>query len=259
MNLLTSPNQTAFIKGRFILESVVSAHEVIHIVAKDKAKGVVLKLDHEKAFDKVNLDFLDELLSKRNFSPTFRKLIGLITRGGSVDVKINGVEGNFFTTGRGLHQGDPLSPLLFNFVVDIFTRMLSKVASHNLVRGLCREHVPGGVLSLQYADDTILFMENNLEMARNLKWVLSCFEQVSGMKVNYNKSELVPINLEPEEIDCFREIFDCAIGSFPIKYLGVPLHHDKLKREDLQPIIDKILKRIAGWRGKLLLMQLEFS
>jgi hypothetical protein len=43
-----------------------------------------------------------------------------------------------------------------------------------------------------------------------------------------------------------------VVGSFPIKYLGVPLHHDKLKREDLQPIIDKILKRIARWRGKLL-------
>jgi hypothetical protein len=61
MNLLTYPNQTAFIKGRFILESVVSAHEVIHIVAHDKTKGVVLKLDYKKAFDKVNLYFLDEV------------------------------------------------------------------------------------------------------------------------------------------------------------------------------------------------------
>jgi hypothetical protein len=72
------------------------------------------------------------------------------------------------------------------------------------------------------------------------------------MKVNYNQSELVPINLDPEEILEFKEIFDCLVGSFPIKYLGVPLHYEKLKREDLQPIIDKILKRIAGWRGKLL-------
>jgi hypothetical protein len=130
--------------------------------------------------------------------------------------------------------------------------MLNKAASHNLIRGLCSHHIPGGVISLQYADDTILFMKNNSEMARNLKWVLTCFEQFSGMKVNYNKSELVPINLYPEEILEFKEIFDCLLGSFPIKYLGVPLHYEKLKREDLQPIIDKILKRIAGWRGKLL-------
>jgi hypothetical protein len=98
-------------------------------------------------------------------------LIRLITRGGFVAVKVNGVEGNSFVTGKRLHQGDPLSPLLFNFVVDVFTRMLNKAASHNLIRGLCSHHIPGGVISLQYADDTILFLENNLEMARNLKWV----------------------------------------------------------------------------------------
>lgn len=48
------------------------------------------------------------------------------------------------------------------------------------------------------------------------------------------------------------EIFGCPEGTFPIKYLGIPLHHQKLRREDLQPLVDKILKRIAGWRGKLL-------
>ena len=41
-------------------------------------------------------------------------------------------------------------------------------------------------------------------------------------------------------------------GKFPIKYLGIPLHYEKLSKEDIQPLIDKILKRIAGWRGKLL-------
>jgi hypothetical protein len=179
-------------------------------------------------------------------------MIRQITRGGSVAVKINNVEGNFFTTGKGLRQGDPLSPILFNFVVDVFTRMLIKAGDHSLIRGLCPEVRPGGVISLQYADDTILFVENNPETARNLKWVLTYFEQVSGMRINYNKSELIPINMEPEEIASFKTILGCVVGDFPIKYLGVPLHHDKLRKEDIQLIIDKILKRIAGWRGKLL-------
>jgi hypothetical protein len=43
-----------------------------------------------------------------------------------------------------------------------------------------------------------------------------------------------------------------VVGSFPIKYLGIPLHYDKLKREDIQPLAEKILKRIASWRGKFL-------
>ena len=65
MGQLTSINQTAFIKGRYILESVVTAHEVIHSVVQSKSQGLILKLDYEKAFDKVSLDFLLDLLEKR--------------------------------------------------------------------------------------------------------------------------------------------------------------------------------------------------
>jgi hypothetical protein len=72
------------------------------------------------------------------------------------------------------------------------------------------------------------------------------------MRINYSKSELIPLGLEPEELEALANILECTIGEFPIKYLGIPLHYDKLRRADLQPLIDKILKRIAGWRGKLL-------
>jgi hypothetical protein len=47
-------------------------------------------------------------------------------------------------------------------------------------------------------------------------------------------------------------VFGCPVGAFPIKYLGIPLHYNKLSREDFHPLIDKIIKRIARWRGKLL-------
>lgn len=122
----------------------------------------------------------------------------------------------------------------------------------HLIKGLCPNICPGGVICLQYADDTVLFLENNLAKAKNLKHVLSCFENVSGMKINYTKSELVPIGMTSEEHIPFSNIFGCPVGDFPIKYLGIPLHYDKLRREDVQPLIDKILNRIAGWRGKLL-------
>ena len=110
MNRLTSSNQSVFIKGRFILESVVTAHEVLHSTYHSGSPGLVLKLDYEKAFDKVNLDFLMEILEKRNFGPRWMKWIYQITHLGFVGVKLNGVEGNFFTTGKGLRQGDTISP-----------------------------------------------------------------------------------------------------------------------------------------------------
>jgi hypothetical protein len=78
------------------------------------------------------------------------------------------------------------------------------------------------------------------------------YEQISGRRINFNKSKLVPLNLDIEETHSFSHIFSYPVGDFPIKCLGVPLHYDNLSREDIQPLVDKILKKIAGWRGKLL-------
>ena len=130
--------------------------------------------------------------------------------------------------------------------------MLAKAANHKMIGGLCQEVCEGGIICLQYADDTILFLDKNLDYANNLKMVLHCFEQVSGMRINYNKSELIPINCEEEDLSPFFDSLGCSQGNFPIKYLGIPLHYEKLSREDIQPLLDKILKRIAGWRGNLL-------
>jgi SAM-dependent MidA family methyltransferase len=66
---LLAPNQTAFVKGRYILESVVSAHEIIYEAAKTHQKGLILKLDYEKAYNRVNWHFLEEMLSSRGFDP----------------------------------------------------------------------------------------------------------------------------------------------------------------------------------------------
>jgi hypothetical protein len=130
--------------------------------------------------------------------------------------------------------------------------MLIKAANADLIRGLCSNLCSNGVICLQYADDTILFSAKDPILATNLKWVLTCFEQVSRMRINYQKSELIPLCLEEEETKFYADILGCVVGNFPIKYLGMSLHYEKLRREDIQPLIDKILKRIAGWRGKLL-------
>ena len=84
-----------------------------------------------------------------------------------------------------------------------------KAAKQNLISGLMLQVVDGGIISLQYADDTLLFLENKLEKANNLKWLLICFEQMSGMKINYDKSDLLTIGLEEDEANCFAKIFCC--------------------------------------------------
>ena len=139
-------------------------------------------------------------------------------------MRMNDENSSYFTPGKGLRQGDPLSPILFNLVADVFTRMLMKAANQGFIQGLLPEVHEGGIISLQYADDAILFLQNDLTQACHFKWSLACFENLSGMKINYNKSDLLTMNLTEDENSALARLFCCNIGCFPIKYLGVPLH-----------------------------------
>jgi hypothetical protein len=133
---LISSSQTSFIRGRYILESVVTAHEIVHDVHHNKEEGLILKLDYEKAYDKVDLAFLEEMLRQRGFSQRWIKKIHLLTHGGSVGIRINDQNSDFFLTGKGLRQGDPMSPILYNLIADVFSKMLTRAANQGLVSGL---------------------------------------------------------------------------------------------------------------------------
>jgi hypothetical protein len=110
-NRLISSHQTAFIRGRYILESMVTAQEIIHDVHHNKEEGIILKLDYEKAYDRVDLSFLEEMLKQRGFSSKWVEKFCTLVHGGSVGIRINDENSNFFQTGKGLRQGDPLSPI----------------------------------------------------------------------------------------------------------------------------------------------------
>ena len=124
----------------------MAAHEIIHEIARKKEAGIVLKLDYEKAYDRVNWDFLVEVLTSRGFSKTWIDWIINLTRGGSICVRLNDVNGPYFTVGKGLRQGDPLSPLLFNLVADVFTKILGKAAREQLITGLLPNACEGATI-----------------------------------------------------------------------------------------------------------------
>jgi hypothetical protein len=80
-NMLLAPNQNDFVKGRNILESVVSAHEIIHYFVKENDKGLVLTLDYEKACDIVDWHFLEAMLRARGFGPRWISWIMKMVKG----------------------------------------------------------------------------------------------------------------------------------------------------------------------------------
>jgi hypothetical protein len=130
--------------------------------------------------------------------------------------------------------------------------MLMKAARKNYISSFMTSVYPEGFLSLQYVDGTLLFLKHDLVSADHLMWIMVCFEQILGMKINHNKSDMVPVNLGEEETLQYSRIFCCKVGSFPFKYLRVPLHYEKLRREDIQSIVDMVINRIPGWKGRLL-------
>jgi hypothetical protein len=148
--------QTAFMPGRHILEGVVVLHETIHELHRKKIDGVLFKIDFEKAYDKVKWEFLQQTLRMKGFSHKWCDLVKKFVEGGSVGIRVNDDIGHYFQTRKGLRQGDPLSPILFNIVADMLAILIARAKEVGKIGGLVPLLVEGGVSILRYADDTIL-------------------------------------------------------------------------------------------------------
>jgi hypothetical protein len=112
MGKLISSCHTAFIKGRNIMNGVMSLHEILHEARRKKQQGVVLKLDFEKAYDKVDWDYLMKCIAQKGFGEEWCAKINSILRNGTLCVKINNTRGKDFGSHRGVRQGDPLFCLI---------------------------------------------------------------------------------------------------------------------------------------------------
>jgi hypothetical protein len=151
------PSQTAFMQGRNILDGVVILHETVHELHRKKLNGVILKIDFEKAYDKVKWSFLQQTLRMKGFSHEWRALIQSFVSGGSVAIKVNDDIGKYFQTKKGLRQGDPLSPMLFNIVADMLAVMIERAKAGGQIEGVVPHLVDGGLSILQYIDDIIFY------------------------------------------------------------------------------------------------------
>ena len=208
------PSQTTFMQGQNILDGVVILHETVHKLYRKTLNGIILKLDFEKAYDKVKWSFLQQTLRMKGFSAEWRALIHSFISGGSVAIKVNDDIGKYFQTKKGFRQGDPLSPMIFNIVADMLAIMIERAKSDGQIEGVIPHIIDGGLSILQYADDTILFVEHDIEKARNLKLILSAFEQLSGLKINFHKSELFCFGEAQDDVSLYTELLAMVRVSF---------------------------------------------
>lgn len=138
--------QTGFIPGRYILDGCVILHEVLHELKTSHSEGILLQLDFEKAYDRVQWPFLAEVMHRKNFPDRWIDWIRQAVEGGKVCVNMNGDWREYFSTFRGLRQGDPLSPLLFHLVGDALSAILDRAKEAGVIRGLVPHLIPGGLV-----------------------------------------------------------------------------------------------------------------
>jgi len=101
-------------------------------------------------------------------------------------------------------------------------------------------------------DDTILFMEHNFEEAKNMKLVLTTFEHLSGLKINFHKSELFCYGEAKEAQQEYMNIFGCPVGEVHFRYLGIPMHHTRLLNKDWKIIEERFERKLSTWKSKML-------
>lgn len=166
-----------------------------------------------------------------------------------LSILINGSATKDFPMKRGLRQGDPISPFLSNIVVE-GNIMFNRARALELIKGVqIGEHGP--VIShLQFADDTIILCKCESSEVSNIKMILSCFQMISGPKVNFTKSKISGVDDNETQLKGFADILGCKMDKFSIKYLGLPLGANPRSVNSWAPSIERFQKKLSLWKSK---------
>jgi len=106
-------------------------------------------------------------------------------------------------------------------------------------------------VTLQYADDTLIVLKGDLGDVQSLKEVLSLFSDATGLSINYHKSTMVPLHMEPEILQQCIDTLGCRLESFPQNYLGLPLSASKLPASAFNTYIERIDSFLFSWQASL--------
>jgi exonuclease III len=239
-------DQTGFIQGRTIHTNIRTVEDLWIYAIKNHISGGLLFLDQFKAFDLTNREFMYACLDHFGAGSNMKNMIKMVYNGLKSQVIINGWLTPAFDIGRGVRQGDPLSPILFNIGIET----LANAFRHSTIyKGI---DLPGkdNIKVLMYADDTLIVFQKQSDV-NEIDEILQLYSKASGAIINKSKSEIVLFQLE--DINKF-DVKDYTIKKHT-KYLGIMIGHDIPTNLIWDPILSKMRAICILWKKRSLSIQ----
>ncbi|CAN6558737.1 unnamed protein product [Malus baccata var. baccata] len=198
-----------------------------------------VKLDMQKAYDRVEWDFLEAVLLKLGFCHGWTNLVMNCVCTVQFAILLNGQPGNWFSLSRGLRQGDPLSPYLFIMVSDVLSRSIQRGVEDGRLGGILMHPRVPCISHLFFADDTLICLQANLRNGENIMHILNKYCLASGQMMNSHKSSL-------------GSLLGMPVVSDPGVYLGLPAIWGRSKRSSLAFVKGRVMGKIQGWKQSAL-------
>lgn len=236
------PDQTGFVKNRHGADNV---RRLLHLVAatqKGNNPTLIMSMDANKAFDRIEPSFLFRTLEAMNFGDTFMRYIKTFFKAPKANILTNNVLSSCISLSRGCRQGCPCSPILFAIAIE---PLAIAIRTNLSIRGIKlgdNEHK----LSL-YADDLLIYIT---ELYTSLPPLLHCLKEysaVSGYKLNYNKSEILPLNVQDKNIRSLTNPLKWNINGF--RYLGVNigLSNEQIFKDNFIKQLEQTKSDLQRW------------
>lgn len=242
--------QFGYVKDRYIGENIRTVMDINYLCTLKNVPALAIQIDFEKAFDSINWNFMNRTLTEMGFSDDFLKWVKVLYKNTKSMAVNNGHLTESFNLYRGVHQGCPLSALLFIILVQVLTLMLNKRTDISGLRFGYRE-----IKVLQMADDTTIFTSKKEDIGKILR-LLKAFYNISGLKTNVDKT--IAYTLGPMPLPERGEAtYGLSWDNTAIKLLGITITSDEeiSYRENFAKKIESIKSLTAIWSNRNLTMK----
>jgi hypothetical protein len=191
--LIISPVQSVFIPGRLITDNVLVAYEMLHTIhtrMRDKKGFMAVKLDMSKAYDRVEWGFLKTIMSKLGFDQRWIDLIMISVTTVQYVIVANGQPCGSIIPGKGLRQGDLISPYLFLLCAEALSSMLMKANEDDVLTRVPTSKRGPRISHLFFVDDSLLFSRSTRSQWQSMTNVLRRYEEALGQHLNSDKTSI---------------------------------------------------------------------